>query len=542
MRYHISATFRTLPLLFILFFALFIQSCKKEPEILPVEQPPIKPPVIEGLAKVFTDSISDLSNFSVTFRGRILDQGASTITESGMVVDTVPGATITKNFNKFKVTADASGQMKVIVTYVPEGTNYYMRSYATNSAGTAYGNEITFRSPEGKSTLEGFEIKTQEELIALGAKHYTSVQSLRISGTVSDLSPLKDLSFVTGGMQIIGTTLLKDLSGLEHLEIVGSNFPNSLRLEANRGLLSLKGLNKLKMVRGYFYVLNNPSLTDLKGLDSYSMTTAGEFRVDNCASLRSLDGIESMLYCYDGLAIMNNPLLTDLKALRNLKETTKIIINKNNSLTNLNGLEGLNQIGIGDLQYASITIEDNPILSSLEGLKNIKNCGNLYLNGNTSLKSLSGLNGISTLNYVQIVNSAVTDFKGLSGLKTINNILKISQDDLLQNMEGLEQLEKVGRLEIVLNKGLKNLSGLDGLKAVTTPGGYAITISLNENLQSLHGLEQLSSSTEGIQILNNKNLANFCPIKLLMSNYKSYSLFRDNKIEMSPQILENSCK
>ncbi|RZJ87514.1 MAG: leucine-rich repeat domain-containing protein [Chryseobacterium sp.] len=387
-----------------------------------------------------------------------------------------------------------------------------------------------------------FDITTQEQLVALGANHYTSVQSLRISGSVNDLSPLKDLAFVTGGMEIINTNL-KDFSGLEHLEMVGSIFPNSLRLEGNRMLLSLKGLNKLKMVRGYFSVLRNPLLTDLKGLDSYTTTSAGEFRVDNCAALRSLDGIENMLYCNDGITIVNNPLLKDLTALRNLKGTTSILIGTNNSLSNLNGLEGLTQVGIGNSVFGSITLQDNPLLNNLEGLRNISKCENLFLSGNQSLKSLNGLNAISVLNYATIENNvALVDLKGLSGLKTVTSILKISANNLLQNMDGLQQLEKVGRLELIQNKGIKDLSGLDGLKSVNGPNGYAITIGHNENLLSLHGLEQLNSSTEGIQILYNKNLGDFCALKLLMKSYKGYFLTLDNKIVMDEKILQNTCK
>jgi hypothetical protein len=240
---------------------------------------------------------------------------------------------------------------------------------------------------------------------------------------------------------------------------------------------------------------------------------------------------------------MNNPVLNDIKALRNLKGTTQILIGANNMLTNLDGLEGLTQVGIGELEYASITLQGNPLLTNIEGLSNIKKCGNLNIDGNASLKSLRGLNGLVDLNYVTIVNNgSLTDFKGLSGLKAVRNNLKIWENHQLVNMDGLQQLEKVGRLDIVLNKGIKDLSGLDGLKSVNGPNGYAITISHNESLLSLHGLEQLSSSTEGIQIMYNKNLTDFCPLKLLMSGYKSYFSALDNKIKMDPQILQSSCK
>lgn len=542
MNYTIECFFRFVALIIIISFSTVYQGCKKATE-LPAEPEPAIARPIEGLAEVLTDSISALSNFSVTFKGKIIDQGASAIIESGIVVDTIANPTVAKNLNKFKLAADANGEMKVIVTYVPEGTTFYLRSYAVNSAGTAYGNQVSFRSPEGKSTLEIFDITTQQQLIALGEKHYTSVQGLRISGTVSDLRPLKDLSFVTGGMQITNTSLLKDLTGLEHLEMVGSIFPNSLRLDNNHGLTSLRGLNGLKMVRGYFYIINHPLLSDLKGLDNYTTTSDGEFRVDNCSKLRSLEGIENMQLCLGGLAIIKNPLLQDLKPLANVRVCSAIIISNNAELKNIFGLEGLREVDAGAGEFGHITIQSNPMLNSLEGLKNINRCASVNITLNASLQRLNGLDGLSQIDYLRIEgNGSLIDFKGLNELRTVNKNLKISQNDKLENMVGLEKLEKVTRLEIILNKGIKNLIGLNGLKSIGDSNGYAVTIGLNENLISLSGLEQLASSGDGIQINYNKNLADFCPLKLLMSSYKGSFFATDNKVKMDEKILVSSCK
>jgi uncharacterized protein (TIGR02145 family) len=89
---------------------------------------------------VTTNSISSVSNSSATSGGNIVSDGGSSITERGICYNTSSNPT-TANF---KITnGTGSGSFTSNLTGLAAGTTYYIRAYATNSLGTAYGNELT---------------------------------------------------------------------------------------------------------------------------------------------------------------------------------------------------------------------------------------------------------------------------------------------------------------------------------------------------------------------------------------------------------------
>src|SRR5689334_4034683 len=85
---------------------LFITACKKK-DFQPVN-PSNQNPDPQGqhvkAPKLTTSDVSNLTTFSVAFNGKIVDTGGSKINQFGFVVDTVPGATVKRNFNIFLVT------------------------------------------------------------------------------------------------------------------------------------------------------------------------------------------------------------------------------------------------------------------------------------------------------------------------------------------------------------------------------------------------------------------------------------------------------
>jgi uncharacterized protein (TIGR02145 family) len=82
-------------------------------------------------------------NASEAFVGgeNISDAGGGAITEKGVVWSTTPNPTVASN-----KTTNGSGadRFTTTITGLVTGTTYYIRAYATNSLGTAYGNEISF--------------------------------------------------------------------------------------------------------------------------------------------------------------------------------------------------------------------------------------------------------------------------------------------------------------------------------------------------------------------------------------------------------------
>ncbi len=74
--------------------------------------------------------------------GNITDIGSSSITAKGVVwgVSTSPTISLTTK----TVDGTGNGVFTSAITGLVSGTTYFARAYATNSAGTSYGNEITF--------------------------------------------------------------------------------------------------------------------------------------------------------------------------------------------------------------------------------------------------------------------------------------------------------------------------------------------------------------------------------------------------------------
>ena len=93
------------------------------------------------LATVSTTAASAVTNTSASTGGSISNAGGGTISAKGVAYGTTTLPTITGSH-----TSDGTGTATFTssITSLVTGTQYYARAYATNEAGTAYGNEITF--------------------------------------------------------------------------------------------------------------------------------------------------------------------------------------------------------------------------------------------------------------------------------------------------------------------------------------------------------------------------------------------------------------
>lgn len=93
------------------------------------------------LPSLCTDTISELSSNSAICGGTIIFDGNTKLTACGVCWSKNQNPTIENN-----ITTDNLEENRFIssITGLKEGTKYYLRAYATNSEGTAYGNEIFF--------------------------------------------------------------------------------------------------------------------------------------------------------------------------------------------------------------------------------------------------------------------------------------------------------------------------------------------------------------------------------------------------------------
>jgi len=96
-----------------------------------------------GLATVTTAPVTEIAETTATCGGDVLSDGGFPVTEKGVCWSTSSEPTLDDEF-----TVDGSG-LGTFVSYLTGlsiNTLYYVRAYATNSAGTSFGNELSFTS------------------------------------------------------------------------------------------------------------------------------------------------------------------------------------------------------------------------------------------------------------------------------------------------------------------------------------------------------------------------------------------------------------
>ncbi len=125
------------------------------------------------LPTLTTDSASNILLTSVKLYGNITDDGETPILKRGFCISTNPVPTIADS--TFSI-GEGMGSFNLVVIKLKAGTKYYVRAFATNAKGTAYGKEITF------STLE-------YKLPAIQTKEATDIglDVVTLTGVVKDL-------------------------------------------------------------------------------------------------------------------------------------------------------------------------------------------------------------------------------------------------------------------------------------------------------------------------------------------------------------------
>jgi hypothetical protein len=122
-----------------------------------------------------TSIATSITATSVTIGGSISSDGYLPITQSGVCYSTSSGPTI---LNSRTTDGTASGSFTSKLSGLTAGTKYYVRAYATNSAGTSYGNEISFTTNlpcniTSNTTGVWFSMSTSSATSYLTSSNYT---------------------------------------------------------------------------------------------------------------------------------------------------------------------------------------------------------------------------------------------------------------------------------------------------------------------------------------------------------------------------------
>jgi len=322
--------------------------------------------------------------------------------------------------------------------------------------------------------------------------------------SAEDIAEIAGCVNATGTIEVTGDELI-DLKGLESLEVIRRR----LFIHETRYLQSLDGLNNLELVGdldiGYYYDIHNP----------YEYSIGGEYNY----SLNDISALGNLRIVGGNVIIAGNMSLVDLVGLGNVHSIWgSLTILINNSLTGLDGLDGLTTVGgrlflfgndellsisaLSNLEYigTGLILLFNPLLVSLEGLERITIAPEINVSGCSSLRDLTGLNGVTEIAGILTIGERIYDMGG--------DWVYYGNDSLV-SLAGLENVGYVRHnLNIHGNPNLSSLSVLAGLPTI----GRNLAITMNSSLPTCDAKNLRDRFTETgwqgeVEIYGNDNSA-----------------------------------
>jgi hypothetical protein len=308
---------------------------------------------------------------------------------------------------------------------------------------------------------------------------------------LTDIQALGNIGGEIGGIGIIGSPELRNLAGLDHIEVAGPLTLEGLGIQSLRGLGSLvtvgdltlrdlpdletmEGAPLLDFVDGAVLVENTPGHTfeglelirrvrnsftirdseaTLHGLENLA-AIGGTLFFDNVTRMESLEGISRLGEVGGHFRIDNAPMLNSLNGASNLR-------NINGSLwlarTNVSSLAGFTAIvAIGGLH-----LDTNPYLTSTAGLPPVIDYGELILHWNAELVELTHLDTVRTVSGPLTISGhvALSQLDALHGIEAVEGDVNIVNNIALSNEEAQQLIDAIGRDAI---SGEVNISGNSG--------------------------------------------------------------------------------
>lgn len=159
---------------------------------------PVLPTVTTGL-------ISTITSTSASGGGNVTDDGGGAITAKGICWSTTEGPTTSD-----AKSADGTGTGSFVssMTSLSSSTIYYVRAYATNSAGTAYGEQVSFATLEPEGVLP-----TLTTVTASGITSSTASSGGNIINDGGVAVTARGISYSTASSPTIANSITNDGSG-----------------------------------------------------------------------------------------------------------------------------------------------------------------------------------------------------------------------------------------------------------------------------------------------------------------------------------------
>jgi len=100
---------------------------------------------LNNLPILVTNDATSITATTAVLNGNVTGDGGSAVTQKGIVWAMTTGPNLSSNLGNLTL-GGGLGTIAVVPTGLTPGATYYVKAYATNSNGTAYGNEVTFKT------------------------------------------------------------------------------------------------------------------------------------------------------------------------------------------------------------------------------------------------------------------------------------------------------------------------------------------------------------------------------------------------------------
>lgn len=510
-----------------------------------------------ALASLTTKEVTEIGQISAISGMNITANGGAEITSQGICWSTSSNPTIE---DTMVAMGSGLGEFEITMQDLLPNTQYFVRAFATNEAGTAYGQEISFTTLEVSTVYDGdVVLLTQQEVDDFGSNNFLEITgSLTIgdnTGIISDITNLDALSSLeTLGnyLAIYNNDQLENLNGLSGITSIGGDLlvgmndlfieidglsnittiGGALEIYSNDLLQNIQGISNVTSLGGGATIRRNESLASLVGFPSM-VEINGPVSIRDNNALTSLEGLDNLRSVVGGFEVSNESQLANISAISNLESVQGIFVLSGTRITEINGFNNLTLVSGG------IEIASNSQLTSILGFSNITSTGSVRIQYNDQLESISGFEGLTSImgDLNLVVNSSLTSIDTFTNLSVIEGELRFSStstsdmgflanltfvggavyignSSTLVSLSGLGKLEQIGNGLIISNTQITSIA--DGLSGLITVGG-SIDIRVNLELLSV-GFATLTNVLGDIQITSNPVLTDYCGLQSFFLN------------------------
>ena len=251
-------------------------------------------------------------------------------------------------------------------------------------------------------------------------------------------------------------------------------------VEISGSVTSLTGLNDIKFINGSLSILYSTLATTV-GMSNLKKVNGNIFIAFN-GSLTSINRLSSLTDVGGNIAIQNNAsvVLIDLDKVKNIG------YNSTDPTSNIVGIFG------------------NASITSINTFKSLEQYnGELNFGGNPLLESILGFDSLKTVTSIRILDQNLNNISGFSAIDSLDKFYINGPNNLI-NLDAMSQVMTIKELTLAYMPNLKNIAGFSQLIKADNIYLYGIRDLKEINLPNLTTVNQLSlSDLDSVAVLNN---------------------------------------